>query len=355
MTLAVALGSLATGVVLVAIPSGCDGGEAETRTQEEVAQDIFLSDPTWSPTGGWIALSGSVIGEPNGIFVVRPDGRGLVRLTPRSLPAWNPVWSPDGTRIAFVSPLGDLAAAKKSELYVVAVDGSGLKQLTSNHVGDLHPAWSPDGTRIAFASSRNGPADIYTMTATGAGLRRLTRQRGLEGFPSWSPDGRSIAYVNVFDGVYSQVWVVAATGGPPRRLTFGPAASDKTLVAWSPRGDRIAFVDGAELTTVNVAGPSARSLKGPTPGSCNPWCQPAVFAWAPDGKRIAYAGFETCTVAVESGRATPLAEHSTLGLSWSPDGRRIAMVVGGSPRDYRLVTVRADGRGGAKTVVDRLD
>jgi Tol biopolymer transport system component len=83
---------------------------------------------------------------------------------------FRPDWSPDGTRIAFVSIRdGD------REIYVMAPNGSNLVQLTNNDNGEADPTWSPDGSRIAFASDQDGDYEIYVMAADGTGLvRQLT-------------------------------------------------------------------------------------------------------------------------------------------------------------------------------------
>ena len=69
-------------------------------------------------------------------------------------------------------------------------DGSGLRRLTRNTVGDRNPVWSPDGRRIAFESDWQ----LNVMNADGSGQRRLTRNAGRNFAPAWSPDGQKIAF-----------------------------------------------------------------------------------------------------------------------------------------------------------------
>jgi Tol biopolymer transport system component len=80
-----------------------------------------------------------------------------------------PAWSPDGTRLAFVS-LRDFNV----EIYVANADGSGETRLTDDPALNRGPAWSPDATRIAFESFREGKSEVYVVNADGSGLTPLT-------------------------------------------------------------------------------------------------------------------------------------------------------------------------------------
>ena len=88
-------------------------------------------------------------------------------------------------------------------------DGSGVRQLTHNDAQDWAPLWSPDGTRIAFDSDRYGssdvnsaygPADVVVMNADGSGVRRLTHHDAYDSGGFWSPDGTLIAFSSDRDG-----------------------------------------------------------------------------------------------------------------------------------------------------------
>jgi Tol biopolymer transport system component len=99
-----------------------------------------------------------------------------VNLTISSAYDQSPVWSPDGSRIAYVSDW---------DIYVMNADGSNPHNLTQNPAYDISPTWSPDGTQIAFASFRDEDWEIYAMNMDGCNVRRLTDARGWDGMPSW--------------------------------------------------------------------------------------------------------------------------------------------------------------------------
>ena len=92
-----------------------------------------------------------------------------------------PVFSPDGTRIAFMSTRDGNA-----EIYVMNVDGSNLRRLTNHPADDVTPTWSPSGGQIAFTSDRSGRPQIYIMNADGTGVARITNETEADR-PTWSP------------------------------------------------------------------------------------------------------------------------------------------------------------------------
>ncbi|MGZ4694127.1 MAG: TolB family protein, partial [Acidimicrobiales bacterium] len=98
-----------------------------------------------------------------------------------------------GARAAFPGANGRIAFTSvrdgNFEIYTVEPDGSGLLRLTNNQADDEMPAWSPDGTRIAFVSNRDASnEDIYTMNADGSGVVRITDDPSPDFDPAWSPD-----------------------------------------------------------------------------------------------------------------------------------------------------------------------
>ena len=209
-----------------------DGGNRENLTNHPA----YDSDPDWSPDRTKIAFVSDRNGG-NQIYVMDADGKNPIRLTDGPRSKWAPDWSPDGGKIAFtVQP----AAIRESHIAVMDADGDNRVRFRS-HARD--PSWSPDGREIAFSALRAGEwwSDIYVIGIDGQGLRRVTHElRELWGghSPAFSPDGKRIAYVAI-DKLYPQIFVVGADGKNRVRLTQNQ--QNHGGPAWSVSGRRIAY------------------------------------------------------------------------------------------------------------------
>jgi Tol biopolymer transport system component len=209
--------------------------DGSDRVRLAEGQSDFLSAPAWSPDGSKIAFASERTGNVD-IWVMNNDGTDLVDLTNNEAKDHSPAWSPDGQWIAFASVRDSLYW----ELYLMRPDGSDIQRLTWwEDASDLSPSWSPDGTRLAFASKRDGNWEIYTMDRDGSNLIRLTDDPADDTDPSWSPDGGRIAFVSTRDG-YAELYVMPVVGGEPVNISNAPFSTELGPT-WSPDGGRIAF------------------------------------------------------------------------------------------------------------------
>ena len=199
---------------------------------------------------------------------------GLVRLTPASAWRTEPVWRPDGQRVAFRSKQND----PLGEIHVINADGTNEQRLTNNPTFDHDPGWSPNGARILFVSDRGGDDDIWIMNADGSGAAtNLTSTPGIDELsPAMSPDGTKILYV--VDAASAEIWIMNADGTGQTPLTGG-AGDDEP--AWSPDGTMIAFSRNSQIWTMNANGSNPRQWT-----SNNVDDEPA---WSPDGTRIVFS------------------------------------------------------------------
>ena len=154
-----------------------------------------------------------------------------------------PSWSPDGRQVVFtVFHRGDKAQGKNpfTETFIINADGSGQRLLISTqHLQETEdglPVWSPDGSRIAFFSNRPGRDDIFVIDVSGENLTNLTQSPEIhERVPSWSPDGTHILYSS-WDGHFH---TLRLADGYKRQVTQDEG--DRRNSAWSPDGKHIVF------------------------------------------------------------------------------------------------------------------
>jgi TolB protein len=218
-------------------------------------------------------------------------------------------------------------AVKKSapgDIYSIRPDGSGLHDITASPTDEYDPAWSPDGRKIAFVDH----LDVFVMDADGGHRTKLT-ENGIvaPGGISWSPDGRKIAVASIDGGLYP----LDADGGGGHVLPNGPRNGYEP--DWSPDGSRLVVSgnDGRRasrnrLYIVPLDGSPARPLAPTRLLESNP-------KWSPDGSLIAFEGTDDHRTNIYVIRAdgTGLRQLThrriALGPEWSPTGTRIAFIV----------------------------
>ena len=256
--------------------------------------------------------------------------------------ASDPEISPDGRRVAYVRQFADVMADERySNLWIINADGSDHRPLTTGNHHDSEPRWSPDSTRLAYLSDAEGKPQIYVRWLDSGQTARITNLSEAPSALSWSPDGKLIAFsalvpgepphiaelphapsgakwadpprlfdrlIYRFNGVgylkpgYQQLFVVQSVGGPARQVSSGDLPNGGTEfrpgspAVWTPDGQYLIVSANrhpdwdyrpldTEVYEFRVADGAVRALtdrRGPDD-------DPDI---SPDGRQIAYVGFD---------------------------------------------------------------
>ncbi len=355
----------------------------------------------WSPDSTKIAFysaaSNLVTGDTNDTWngFIKTLSSGAIQRATTDSDA--PVWSPDGTKIAFTSNASDLVAHDTNDsddVFVktlssgavqrVSTDATGAQAYTNSH----SPVWSPDGTKIAFTSGAwnlvpndtNGRNDVFVKTLAGEAIQRITTDAtgaqvdGDSAFPIWSPDGTKMAFFSRASNLVPNdtndshdLFVKTLSTGAVQRVstdTTGSQANGSTppvsAATWSPDSTKIAFASTAsnlvpadtngieDVFVKTLAGGAIQRIStdssggqvdgGYFDGSFMP-------AWSPDGNSIAFASSASNLVPGEplneldifvktlstgavqrvstDAAGVPANSDSQMPV-WSPDGTKIA-------------------------------
>ncbi|MFE4514452.1 amidohydrolase, partial [Kitasatospora sp. NPDC056783] len=284
---AAALAGAGAALAPVAVAAGPEGARALagpwSRTLEFTAA-----------TNAGIALSPDgerLIVEVQGVLWGLPRAGGTATaLTTPELEPTRPVWSPDGSTVAFCAYRGG-----GFHLWAMAPDGSDLRQLTSGPWDDRGVSWSPDGRRLAFSSERAGDAvaggsyDVWTVEVATGRLTRLTDRAGAEDHdPSWHPAGDRVLFVRADAAGGRTIASVPATGGP---VTVERTVASGTVVCpVASRDGRLAYVwiaDSSAETSYRSAF-SSLAVDGEVV-SGDEDVSPLPPCWAPDGGILYFA------------------------------------------------------------------
>jgi Tol biopolymer transport system component len=348
-------------------------GRERLVTSDDAAQ------PQWSPHGRRIACWGNRQKTQRDIWTMPARGGEPVDVTNDEHLDWNPVWSPDGKRLYFLSDRaggmklfrvaldeesgkasgaiervptpegyavrhlsfarnGDLAyaaLAQRKTLHRVAFDpASGAlagepSQIATDSLSLDDPDISPDGQWIACRNLREGRENILLLRSDGAGEPRLlTNDAYKDRGPRWSPDGRRLAFYSNRSGAW-EIWTIKNDGGDKQRLTFTEGAN-VYFPLWSPDGARLVYTRHGGLPfVIEVDRPlherQPQPLFSPDKEEMAFWPRD----WSDDGRKLAgdwRKGLNDQTVvglySFPSRRFEPL-EMLGVALAWLNDNRRL--------------------------------
>lgn len=230
-----------------------DGGEARRLTNLKNGVNSFQ----WSPDGTRLAVT-----SRTGPSDAKPPSSDVRHYRNTSYKFNDTGWFDD----------------KRSHVWVVEVATSAARQLTSGEDwNDSDPRWSPDGTRLAFVSDRTGHAfdesrntDVWVVNADGTGaLTKISDHDEADSSPRWSPDGKTVAFVGVVSQRdHPKIWLAPASGGSASRLALEGLDLIPSNLEWAEGGRALYFETGVrgetQLFRVDVA---ARKLRQVTQGA----------------------------------------------------------------------------------------
>ncbi len=162
------------------------------------------------------------------------DGYGARTILASNESIISPAWSPDGTRLAYVS-----FEKKKAIVYVQSLETGGRSVIANFKGSNSAPTWSPDGKRLAIVLSKDGSSQIYLVNPDSGGLTRLSTSGAIDTEPNFSPDGQSILFTSDRGGS-PQIYRMLVSGGSAERLTFD--GTYNVTPRFAPDGKSFVFV-----------------------------------------------------------------------------------------------------------------
>lgn len=354
--------------------------EKRQITTKDVAQ------PQWSPNGHRLVYWASDERSQRDIWTMSPRGDSALQVTSDAATDWNPIWSPDGKYLYFVSD-----RSGGMQLWRVAIDEQTGRVLSepelvptpsafSQHISlsrdgkrlafvnvrlernlyrvEIDPRrekviglpqaqtqWSrqgldldlsPDGERLVYTTVTDTREDLALLNSDGSGEPRwLTDDEYKDRGPRWSPDGKRIAFYSTRSGNF-EIWLINADGTGLRRLT--ESGNDKAFTPlWSPDGKRLNFTNNkGETWVIDVD----RPWREQTPQLLNPKREPPIqfwpAAWSSDGRKLIGGcnldgqRLVLATYSFETSQLEKISDIGSASMAWLQDDRRALFIVDGT-------------------------
>jgi TolB protein len=253
------------------------------------------------------------IGKRYALQVSDADGYNAQNVVSSSEPIISPAWSPDSTKMAYVS-----FEKKKPIVYVQSLT-TGARKVLANYKGNNSaPTWSPDGSKLAIVLTYGANSQIYTINADGSGLKQITKSNAIDTEPAYSPDGKFI-YFSSDRGGKPQIYKVSAAGGEATRVTFEGAYN--VSPHFSPDGRYLAYIrnDGGRFKV------ALQDLSNGQVQLLSEGAQDESPSFSPNGRVILYAtkvrGRGTLAAVSSDGRVRQRLSESTGDVrepAWAP-------------------------------------
>jgi Tol biopolymer transport system component len=309
---------------------------------QQIAFDSVLSIGALSAAPGVLGYrTGSALGRGRLTWFER-SGKSLGTMVGEAdMLGLNPELSPDGKRVAL-----DRGANVKTDVWLLETARGVFTRFTSGAANNLAPIWSPDGTSIAFASNRNGLFDLYQKPASGVTEEKLLLQSAEIKWPeAWSPDGQFVLYREQNPKTNFDLWAFPISGavkGDQKPFPIANSVFEEREGQFSPDGHWVAYQSN-ESGRFEIYIQSFPVASGKVRISTNGGAQ---ARWRKDGKELFYIALDGRLTAVplmlssngqtiDVGKASPLfTAHLTLGplpaiqrhqYVASPDGQRFLM------------------------------
>jgi Tol biopolymer transport system component len=297
---------------------------------------VFIYRAGWFPSGQKISFTASEeIPNPYQLYAMALPEKRITNLTSNGDHKMLSAWSPDGSKILFVTQPIDDNALLAGDIYVMDSDGRNITNLTNTQEAwERGASWSPDGDFIIFdALNDNGGETIFVMDSKGQNRRQLTFGHNMDIMPAWSPDGFKIAFMSNRAGGRTafRIYTTDIEGQNIEQLTHHQRETDYAP-AWSPNGQFIAFVSGSVgdlgIYLIDAKGNNERLIVR------SESIFPCRLAWSPDGRYLAYVEYGQdeehklilMSISINGGPPTKLSTDELanwVSPAWSPDGKHL--------------------------------